>query len=106
MALSRAAPGEKVRLPSPSTDLEARTVALVKTDAFEAAHLVLRAGDEIARHAVRGFATIHCLEGSVILETEGRIALAAGDWIYLERGQEHSLSANEDSALLVTILFE
>lgn len=106
MALARAAAGEKVHLPSPLESPDARSVALVKTDAFEAAHLIMRAGDEIARHAVRGFATIHCLEGSVILETQDRIELSAGDWIYLERGQDHSLLANEDSALLVTILFE
>lgn len=106
MALARARPGEKVHLPSLAAATEARAVALVKTKAFEAAQLVLRAGDEVARHAVRGHATIQCLDGAMILETDERIEMSAGDWLYLDPGEEHSVSAVEDGSLLVTILFE
>jgi quercetin dioxygenase-like cupin family protein len=106
MALARANPGEKVHLPSLAAATEARAVALVKTKAFESAQLVLRAGVEIARHAVPGYSTIHCVEGSVILETDRRIEMSAGDWLYLDPGEEHSVSATEDGSLLVTILFE
>lgn len=80
--------------------------ALVKTDGFEAVQLVLRAGDDIAEHAVPGHATIHCLEGRVLLKMEDDLQLTAGDWVYLDRGQKHSVSAIEDSSLLVTILFD
>lgn len=106
MALAHARPGEKVHLPTVAAATETRAVALVKTKAFEAAQLVLRAGDEIARHAVPGYATIQCLSGSIVLETDRKIELSAGDWLYLGRGQEHSVSAPEDGSLLVTILFE
>ncbi len=106
MALRHAAPGERVRLASAASVPDARTLALVKTDAFEAMQLVLRAGEKIAPHAVPGYATIHCLEGSVVLRTDEDIPLGAGEWLYLERGERHSLSAIEDSSLLVTILFE
>ena len=105
MALHHMVAGEKVRLES-VTNPDSKTVALVKTDAFEAVQLVLRSGDRIAAHAVPGFATIQCLEGSVTLHAAPDVNLEAGEWMYLDRGERHSVSAHEDSSLLVTILFE
>jgi quercetin dioxygenase-like cupin family protein len=105
MALHHVVAGEKIRL-APVADPDARTTALVKSDAFEAVQLVLRSGDRIAPHAVPGFATIQCVEGSVTVEGAKQIELEAGDWVYLERGERHSVSAHQDSSLLVTILFE
>jgi quercetin dioxygenase-like cupin family protein len=105
MALHHVAVGEKVHLASVNSP-EAKTSALVKSDAFEAVQLVLRSGDTIAAHAVPGFATILCLEGSVTLHATQQVKLEAGDWMYLDRGERHSVSAHEDSSLLVTILFE
>lgn len=106
MALAHARAGDKVHLPTVAAATGTRAVALVKTQAFEAAQLVLHAGDEIARHAVAGYATIQCLSGSIILETDRKITLSAGDWLYLDRGQEHSVSTLDGGSLLVTILFE
>jgi quercetin dioxygenase-like cupin family protein len=106
MALHHAAPGEKVHLARLSDVAHVKSAALVKTDAFEAAQLFLRSGDRIADHAVPGFAILHCLEGSLLLEATEQIELASGDWVYLERGLSHSLFAREDSSLLLTILFE
>ncbi len=106
MALQHVRPGEKVHLASPASAADARTSALVKTDAFEAMQLVLRAGEEISPHAVGGYATIQCLEGEVVLTTNEQIRLAPGDWLYLDRGEKHSVAANKDSSLLVTILFK
>jgi quercetin dioxygenase-like cupin family protein len=105
MALHHVCPAEKIHL-TPVVGPAAKTSALVKTDAFEAVHLVLRAGDDIPSHSVPGYATIHCLEGLVLLNMTEQLQLAAGDWLYLDRGEEHSVSAIEDSSLLVTILFE
>jgi quercetin dioxygenase-like cupin family protein len=105
MALHHAHPAEKIRLASLGAPA-AKTSALVKTDAFEAVQLVLRAGEDIAPHSVPGYATVHCLEGLVLLETTEQLRLAAGDWLYLDRGQKHSISAIDDSSLLVTILFD
>jgi quercetin dioxygenase-like cupin family protein len=104
MALHHARPCEKIHLSS--TASREKTAALVKTERFEAAQLVLRAGDAINRHSVPGYATIQCLEGAVILEAGESIELKAGDWLYLGRGQEHSVSALENSSLLLTIVFE
>ena len=108
MALRHASPGEKIHLPAiASMPADAKTVALVKTPRFEAVHLVLRSGSRIAPHAVEGYFTLQCLEGAVALETGGQsINLKGGDWLYLERGERHGLTAAEDSSLLLTIIFE
>ncbi len=107
MALKRAAPGEVVRLGPLGSDLtSSRTTALVKTDRFEAVRLVVVAGSTIPAHRVDGYLTLHCLEGRVALGAGNEIALAAGDWIYLERAADHSVRGIEDSSLLLTIMFD
>jgi quercetin dioxygenase-like cupin family protein len=106
MALHHLDPREKIHLPSVDRPGDLKTSALVKTDRFEALELVLRAGDEIPTHAVPGYATVHCLHGRVVIEAVGTIELAAGDWLYLDRGRPHSVTAIEDSSVLVTILFD
>jgi quercetin dioxygenase-like cupin family protein len=105
MALHHVVPGEIFHLRSVE-DPRANTAALVKTDGFEVAQLLLRKGDVISAHAVPGYATIHCIEGCVTLGVAGQVKLSAGDWIYLDRGERHSVLAHEDSSLLVTILFD
>ena len=105
MALHHVSPGEKVNLEELRSGPGRRATAIVKTDAFEAAQLVLRAGEEISSHSVPGYAIVHCLEGRVMLRAHREAELSAGDWVYLQRGEEHSVSATEDSVLLLTILF-
>ena len=105
MALPHAQPGEKVHLKSASS-ADARTAALVKTDRFEAAQLVLAAGATIQRHSVQGYVILFCIEGSVVLDANQETEMASGDWIYLERGEEHGLRATSDSSLLLTVLFD
>ena len=105
MALHHVSAGEKVHLASVDSPV-AKTSAFVKNDAFETAQLVLRSGDTIAAHAVPGFVTMLCVEGSVTLHAAEPVKLNAGDWVYLDRGERHSVSAHEDSSLVVTILFE
>jgi quercetin dioxygenase-like cupin family protein len=104
MALHHAKPGEPVRLASLGTE---HSTALVKTDQFEAIHLVVRGGESLAPHRVAGEFTLHCLTGRVRVSLTGarNIVLDAGDWLYLERAEEHGVEALEDSTLLLTILF-
>jgi quercetin dioxygenase-like cupin family protein len=106
MALHHAAPREKVHLASVNEVEHPKTAALVKTDAFEAAQIFLRTGEKIASHSVSGFAILQCLEGSLMLHAGEDIELKADDWVYLDRGRDHSLWALEDSSLILTILFE
>lgn len=106
MALHHVEAGEKVQLSSLTLSDDAKRAALVKTDAFEAVHLQLRAGDRIAPHSVSGYAIIQCLEGSLVLEMATPVELGRGDWVYLDRGQTHGVLAPEDSSVLLTILFD
>ena len=106
MALPHAQPGEVIKLGPLGPQLAAsKTAALVKSDRFEAVRLIVPAGTTIPSHQVPGYLTLHCLEGRVALgpsETE----LGAGDWLYLERREPHSVRGIEDSCLLLTILFD
>lgn len=108
MALHHANPGELVDLrPLGSGLAGSKTRALVKSEHFEAVHLVVRAGAELPAHAVAGNITLHCLEGRITLGlADGSLEMSAGEWIYLEGGAPHSLRGVEDAALLLTILFD
>ncbi len=107
MALHHAKPGEVVDLRPLGTGVTtARTAALIKTDRFESARLVIPAGTDIPRHAVAGYTMLHCLEGRVVLQAQSDTELGAGDWVYLDRGESHALRGVEDASLLLTILFD
>jgi quercetin dioxygenase-like cupin family protein len=107
MAIHHAAAGEVVDLhPLGEALREARTIAIVKSDAFEVIRLIVHAGKEIEPHKVPGPIMLHCLEGRVALGLADRsLELSAGQWIYLDGGAEHSVKGVEDSSLVLTILF-
>lgn len=105
MALRRANPGEIVTLAADPKS--ARTSAIVKTDLFEAIHLVVQAGAEIKTHQLDGPLTLHCLKGRVALELPDRkLELSGGQWLFLEGSVPHSFQGLEDASLLLTILFQ
>lgn len=108
MALQHAKPGEVIHLQPRGEKLtETATAAIVKSPGFEAIRFIIRAGVEIPTHAVAGHLTLHCLEGAVELGLkQGIVKLAAGDWLYLDGGEPHSVKGLEDSALLLTIIFK
>lgn len=108
MALKHAKAGEVVDLRPLGSGLKgAKTAAIVKTERFEAVRLVVPAGTEIPPHEVAGNLTLHCLEGRVSLGLAGAaVELAAGDWVYLDGGETHSVKGIEDASLLLTILFD
>ena len=106
MALHHFDPGEKIQLSSRASPAQPRTAALVKTDRFEAVRVILHANEEISDHSVAGYTTLLCLEGAVTLKCPEPVDLTAGDWIYIERRQQHSMRAIEDSSLLMTIHFD
>ncbi len=108
MALMHAKPHEIVDLQPLGSGLDgAKTVAITKTDHFEAIRLVVRAGAEIPSHQVPGNITLHCLEGRIELGLEdSSIELEADQWVYLDRGEPHSIKGIEDLSLLLTILFD
>jgi quercetin dioxygenase-like cupin family protein len=108
MSLHHARAGEIVDLhPLGSALKSAKTSAIVKSERFEAIRMVVRAGETIPPHNVAGNITLHCLEGRVRLSLERSVLeLGAGEWVYLDRGEIHSVEGMEDASLLLTILFE
>ena len=108
MALPHVSAGDKVYLGpvGPAAIETTKTHAIVKTDRFEAARLVLPAGAKIPPHAVAGQISLYCIEGAVLLAAGAIVEMGPGDWIYLDGGAQHGLEAKEDSSLLLTILFD
>jgi quercetin dioxygenase-like cupin family protein len=106
MAISHAKPTERVNVrPLGERFSTAQTTTLVKTDSIEVIRLVLPAGKEIARHEVPGEITLQCLEGKIqVCAGDSACELAAGELIYVSSSAPHSLHADEDSSLLLTIL--
>lgn len=107
MALHHVQHGEVVQLTALGTDSQhAHTTALVKTDDFEAIHLIVHAGAVIPRHRVEGQITLQCLRGSVrLLLGEASVTLGSGDWMFLNRLEDHGIEGIEDAAVLLTVLF-
>ena len=86
---------------------EMASTAVVKESAFEAIRLYLSPGKKIPPHKVDGPITVHCLSGCCTFFIEdGSRELVPGSWLYLEGGTMHSLEAEEECIVLVTILFE
>ncbi len=106
MAVSHAASGEVVDVYPLGAGLRAhKTRVLVKADGLEVLRLVLPEGKEIPAHSAPGRITVHCLEGRVAFTAiRGTVELEPGQLLYLEPGEPHSLLANEDSSLLVTLI--
>ncbi|OPH81329.1 cupin domain-containing protein [Nitrobacter vulgaris] len=107
MAMHHASPEEVVDLAPLGPKLkDARTTAVVKSEAFEVVRLIIHAGTDIKAHQVDGPITLHCLEGRALLGLpETSLELSAGQWVYLEGGVPHSLKGIENTSLLLTILF-
>ena len=105
MALTHVNPGEPIGLrPLGAALRQAKTSALFKSRDLELIRLVLPAGKSLPPHAVPGEITIHCLEGRLRIDIDGRAQdLAAGELLYLEGGVAHAVVAHEDSCALVTI---
>lgn len=108
MALQHLQPGEAVNLHTSSATADAAPRwALVKTDQFQAIYVSVAAGSNIPKHSVPGQATVQCLTGIIgIILDDTTVTLSEGDWMYLDRNQEHAVEGIEDGALLVTILFD
>ena len=106
MALEHAAAATVVHLTDPSFLPPTKTAALVKTDRFEAVRLYIPEGAEIPSHQVSGFVTLQCLDGHVVIGLDRGVDLKSGEWMFLDRKALHSVTAVEESHLLLTIIFE
>ena len=86
---------------------DAVSTSLLKTDRIQLLHLVLRAHAGQPAHRVAQECVVHCLQGHIEVVTPGGTRhLAAGNLLVLPAGEEHSLQARSDAAVLVTLLLD
>lgn len=107
MAIEHAVSGEVIDLNTfGPEDNDTHSVAIVKTDRFEAIRMCVYAGSTVPPHDVEGPITVQCLrgEGTFFVEDDPK-AISAGSWLYLEGGKTHSIEAKTDLVLLVTLVF-
>jgi quercetin dioxygenase-like cupin family protein len=106
MALQHAQPLEIIEVRPLGAGLRAAvTTSLLKTPTLQLMRLVLRAGDGLPEHSVRGATTVHCLEGEAVVTTAARrCELQSGQLVMLVENERHAVQAVTDSSLLVTVL--
>lgn len=106
MALNHLAPGALAHAGPLGDALDAtRTFTLVRTDDLQIFRLVLRAGSELAEHAVPGAMVFQCVEGEVIFRAPGcELHMHAGDLTHVGAGTPHSVHAVTGMSALVTVL--
>ncbi|MGI9147547.1 MAG: cupin domain-containing protein [Chloroflexota bacterium] len=85
-------------------DRNART--LVQEPGFRLVLTVLKAEAKMQEHRAAGWASVHCLEGHVRLQSgEHSVDLPAGRLLVLEPEVTHNVEALEASAFLLSIAF-
>jgi len=105
MALKHAQPFEAIDVrPLGPRLADTLTTSLIKTHSLQLMRVVLRAGESLPEHHVRGEITVQCLEGQVRLPTaQHDIALSAGQVVLLPAAEPHAVRALTDTTLLVTV---
>lgn len=106
MAIPHAAPATVIDVgPLAAHSGEDKTRTLVKTDGLEIIRLVLPAGKEIGTHLAPGQLTVQCLDGRVAFTAMGKtLTVEPGQMFYLHAREPHSVRAEADSVLLLTIV--
>lgn len=106
MSTRHAASGDLIEVLQPG--IQARrpgSETLVRANHLEVFRFVLPAGKSTPEHRASGAITLQCLDGAVELTAHGRQQmLRPGNLVYLSDGEPHAVRAQEDSALLVTVL--
>jgi quercetin dioxygenase-like cupin family protein len=99
--------GEVVNLEQLRKDLDiGATHALVRTETMEVIRIVIPKGKSIKEHHVEGEIQVQCLKGNVQFTFGNNTRmLKKDDWLFLGRNVSHSLTAEEDTVILLTILF-
>lgn len=106
MALEHAQPLEVINIhPLGAALSQTPSHSLLKTDKLQIMRVVLPAGEGMPQHHVEGEVSILCIEGLVIVRAPGRnCKLAPGQLVVLPPVEPHSVLAEDDSSLLVTLL--
>ncbi len=87
-----------------STTALGRTTTLFRENGLRTLLLHLNAGEQMPEHQTRGAITVHCLKGEATFSTsDERADLKPGLLLSLAPGMPHSVAAQEETLLLVTI---
>ncbi|MBV8550564.1 MAG: hypothetical protein JOY54_04635 [Acidobacteriaceae bacterium] len=82
----------------------ARTTTLFRETGLRTLLLHLKAGEQIPEHQTRGAITVHCLKGeATFLSGQERVELRPASLISLAPSIAHSVIAQQDTLLLVTV---
>lgn len=105
MALPRAQPAQAVDLqPFGARLASEKTHALLKSRDLEVVRLVLKAGQSLPTHRVKGEMTVQCLEDCLEVTTDAQAhRLQAGQLLFLHGGMPHGVRALDAVSALVTI---
>jgi quercetin dioxygenase-like cupin family protein len=81
-----------------------RTTTLFRENGLRTLLLHLTSGEQIPEHQTRGAITVHCLQGeATFLSGEERVELRSASLISVAPGAPHSVIAQQDTLLLLTI---
>ena len=105
MAIDHARPGQPIGIaPLGALLRESATHAILKTHSLELIRVVLRAGEALPPHSVRGELTLLCIEGAAEVSIGPTTCrLRAAELILLQENTQHAVLALEDASLLLTI---
>ena len=105
MALEHAQPGQPIDIgPLGAALRESATHSILKTRSLALMRVVLRAGESLPDHSVRGELTLLCIEGAVrVIASASAFELRANQLVLLPAQLQHAVLALEDSSLLLTI---
>ena len=105
MALDHTQPGQPIDIaPLGNALRESATHAILKTRSLELMRVVLRAGEALPPHNVRGELTLLCIEGAVEITMDGTACqLRASQLVLLSAQTQHAVRALQDASLLLTI---
>lgn len=108
MATHHAKPNEVVDLSTWAQDMpDEKSKIVLRTEDMEVARLVMPAGKVFEEHKVTGPITVHCIKGTIEFNATGVTQnLKSGQLLYLLPGEAHTLTALEDTIILLTIVFK
>lgn len=106
MAIPHAQQGDVIDVRPLGVDLaSSQTRTLFKANRMEVIRLVLPAGKVLPEHKAPGEIMVHCLEGKLAFTALGQThELTAGQMLYLEAGELHSVECLEAASFLLTVV--
>ena len=106
MALPHARPSEILDVrPLGSALATTKTRTLFKTGSVELVRIVMTADKEISEHEAPGEIIVQCVEGKITFTARGKTQeLEAGQLLYLNAEEPHSVKCLKDGSFLLTIL--